>query len=669
MIIGSSRSVKLASELPGMLLGAGLATLGAVGILGSRNLIVLVAAPIGGILLMFAARRPLLALCSMVVIEVTNVSGVLAPQGGLPIFQASMLLGILAIAFALRDPEMRDRLNAWTGICAGLLGVYLATQAVATIGSVDVAASIGGMRRFFLDCVFVMVLLILTQLTARPWTVAAAIVIPLAVLSVLTVINEVVFGGTVSFGGFSTVTAASGEMVTTLRYGGPLPDSNFWGRHLVMGLPFAAALLVRAVRSRRRPEIAIWAVGLLALIAGSYMTQSRGTFVAAGAAVAVWFIASDRSIRRRGMRYAPIVLLALAVPGVGNRLVLAFQDVMQADENANVDPSVLGRLAAQEEAWMMFRERPAFGFGPSTFSDQVINYAGRVPTAVLEPALAPHNLYAEFAATSGVNGLLGWAVAIFGFLGIAVLGIVSQPLSRDRVLAAAVCGAIVAWSAASIGLHLAYFRAFGVVLAMVAAVAPELPVPTAAIRALVRAVGVWCIAAVVGVVACWISLSAIGSSSFTAKQRMTLEPVGPRDGWFAYALDVRTRPPLLSTFAVLLADPTSDTGIIADPIRGVLTFSATADSENSARDRVQLAVGHAEAVMHSSIGYQQYSLQTVGSMDIVPVDDRSAPATLSSFAIGAIAAVIAGFVPLRVMARRRRNHPASRSVTQELAHT
>ena len=48
---------------------------------------------------------------------------------------------------------------------------------------------------------------------------------------------------------------------------------------------------------------------------------------------------------------------------------------------------MLGRLGAQEAAWMMFKERPAFGYGPSTFPDLVISYAGRVPTAVLKPAL------------------------------------------------------------------------------------------------------------------------------------------------------------------------------------------------------------------------------------------------------------------------------------------
>ncbi|MCH9699945.1 MAG: polymerase, partial [Actinomycetia bacterium] len=191
MIAGATRSTKPANEGPGLLVGAGIATLGALLMLGSRNPALLIVAPLAGVGLVFAARRPLLAVIIMVVLEVSNASGVLGPRG-IPLFQASMLLGVLAVGFALRDPQARSRLNAWTGICAGFFAIYMATQAVAMIGTVDMAASLAGMYRMVVDILFVMVLLLLTQMTARPWAVAAAVVLPLAALSVLTVINEVV---------------------------------------------------------------------------------------------------------------------------------------------------------------------------------------------------------------------------------------------------------------------------------------------------------------------------------------------------------------------------------------------------------------------------------------------------------------------------------------------
>ncbi|MGD9622060.1 MAG: O-antigen ligase family protein [Mycolicibacterium sp.] len=665
MITGTTRAPKLTDELPGLAVAAGVATLGALIMLGSRNPALLAVAPLGGMGLVFAARRPLLAAIIMVVIEVSNASGVLAPRG-IPLFQISMLLGVLAVGFALRDPRARSRLNGWAGICAGLLAIYLATQAVAVIGSVDVAASVAGMRRPVIDCIFVIVLVLLIQMSARPWAVAAAIVIPMAVLSVLTVINEVVYGGTMSFGGFSTLTKASGELVTTLRYGGPTPDSNFWGRHLVMGLGFASALVVRARRSGQRLGVAVWALNLACLLAGTYLTQSRGTFLTAGIAFAVWIICAGPSFRRRSLAYLPLALGLFAVPGVGDRLLLMARDLSEAAVNYNVDPSVLGRLAAQQEAWMMFGERPIFGFGPATFAGEVINFAGRVPVAVRVPVGATHNLYAELAAESGIYGLLGWAVMILGFLTVVALGIVERPDSRERVLAAAAIAAIVAWSFASIALHLSYFRTFGVVLALSAAISPW-PVSGMAVRTFLRGVGVWFAAAVLGAAAFWVTLSALSSPAVTATQRMTLMPVGPKGGWYAYALDIRSRASMLPTFATFMTDPQSPVSIEADPVRGVLTFTTTADSADHARDAIQLAAAHADSAFTATIGYQQYSLQAVGSMRIVPAHERAPLATWRAGGVGAGTVLVAGLVLSRIVAKRRAQHQPGRHSRDELA--
>ncbi|WP_235892485.1 O-antigen ligase family protein [Mycolicibacterium hodleri] len=649
---GMVSSSKPTNELVGLVLGAGFATLAAIAMLGSHDLRLLVVAPFGGVGLIFAARRPLLAVIIMVVLEVTNTSGVLESHARVPVFQASLLLGLLAVGFAVRDPVARSRINAWTGICAALLATYLATQTIALIGSVDPAASNAGMHRIVLDCVFVMLVLLLIQLSGQPWAVAGAIAAPLAVLSILTAIDQFAFNGTMSFGGFSTVTTASGEDITTLRFGGPLPDSNFWGRHLVMGLPLAGALLTRALRLRLRVAVACWLVAVIALLVGVYLTQSRGTFLAAGVAITVWLIASDRSIRRRGLALLPLSLVFFALPGVGNRLVAALSDVTQAQTNSGVDPSVLGRLAAQQEALMMFEERPFFGFGPATFPGQVTEFAGRVSIAVLEPTNAPHNLYIEFAAESGVMGLLGWAVVVVGFITAVLLGIVANPRSHERVLLAAVCAAIVAWSIASIGLHMAYFRTLGVVLALAGGIAPALPVPVAAIRKLLQGAVVWLVAGAFGVALSLAYLAATATPAVTATQRMTLLPVGPTDGFYSYALDIRSRVEVLPTFATMFRDPKTPVDVTADPVRGLLTFTTTAVDADSARDEIQLAVARADSTLHSGIGYQQYSLQPVSSMGIEPTNVRSPQALFIAIGIGIGGALTLALVLLRAIGRR-----------------
>lgn len=658
MTAGAAPAPKRALEFAGLMLGAGFATVVALLVLGSHRPLLLVVAPFAGAGLLFAARRPLLAVFIMVVLEVTNTSGVLESHAKLPVFQASLLLGVLAVAFALRDPVMRSRLNAWTAIFAALLAVFLATQMIALIGSVDMAASRASMHRMVLDCVFVMVVLVLVQLTGRPWQVAGAIVAPLAVLSILTAVDQFVFNGTVSFGGFSTVTTASGEDITTLRFGGPLPDSNFWGRHLVMGLPLAAALSIHARRLRQPVVAASWLIAVGALLLGVYLTQSRGTFLAAGAAIAVWFIASDPIIRRRGLALLPLSLALFAVPGVGNRLVAALADVSQAPTNSGVDPSVLGRLAAQQEALMMFEQRPFFGFGPDTFPGQVTEFAGRVSIAVREPTNAPHNLYVEFAAQSGVMGLLGWGAVVLGFLTAIVLGIAANPRSRDRVLMAAVCAAIVAWSVASIGLHMAYFRTFGVVLALAGGITPAWPVPAEAIRRLVRAAGVWLVAGLIGAAASVAILAATATPAVEATQLMTLLPVGPTDGNYSYALDIRSRVEFLPTFAAMLDDARTEVEVTADPVRGLLTFTTTADDADVARDRIQLAIAQADSELHSAIGYQQYSLRSVSSMQLEPVKVHEPMAPFAASGLGAVTALAVALVAFRSTPRRSAPVPA-----------
>jgi hypothetical protein len=288
-----------------------------------------------------------------------------------------------------------------------------------------------------------------------------------------------------------------------------------------------------------------------------------------------------------------------------------------------------------------------------------------VETAAREPTNAPHNLYAELAAETGVFGLLGWAVVILGFLAAVLLAITANPLSRDRILAAAVCAAIVAWSAASIGLHMAYFRTFGVVLALAGGLAPIWPPPPEAVRTLIRGFLTWCLAALLGFAAFWIYLWANSSAAVTARQATTLEPVGPAYGSYAYALDVRSRLELLPTFATVMADPRSSVRIIADPVRGVMTFTSTADDVDRARDEIQLAVAEAETKLHSSIGYDQYALVTVGSMRVDSSPRRTPSDLIIALGLGLGTSLIAGAGLQRAAARRRVAGIPDRPTTME----
>ena len=48
---------------------------------------------------------------------------------------------------------------------------------------------------------------------------------------------------------------------------------------------------------------------------------------------------------------------------------------------------------------------------------------------------------------------------------------------------------------------------------------------------------------------------------------MTLVPVGQVNGWYAYAMDIRSRIEMLPTVALLMDDEHSPVRITADPVR------------------------------------------------------------------------------------------------------
>jgi O-antigen ligase len=603
--------------------------------------------PVAAAATLYAVRRPTVMLSAMVVIEVTNLAGVLAERIPLPVSRASLGLGMLTVAVALRDPVMRGRLNRGTVLCGGLVVVYLFTQFLAMVGSQSVDVSFIALKDSAVSCLFLVLILVLMQLTGKPWMVAGAIVAPLAVICVLCLISQVLFSGTASFGGFATVTTASGELITTLRFGGPTPDSNFWGRHLVLGVPLAGALIVRAVRSNRRWAAAGWAASLMALLAGVYLTQSRGTMIATAAALFVWVLASGPVARRRGLMSLPLVALVVLVPGIGNRMLALVADVSNPGSRHGVDSSVLGRMSAQEMAWAMFRDRPMFGFGPDVYEMYVPRYAGIVPTAVLHPTDAPHNLYAQLGAESGIVGLVGWTIFVGGlvvYLALRITRLSADQFGCDRSLGAAVLAGLVAWSLASVFLHLAYFRTFAIMLALAGALASA-AVPKLDNEVLETVVEGWAnmrreiLATVFGIVAAAAVLAVTTTATHTVSQSVTMQPVRHVDGGDqAYALDIKTRESLLPTYAAMIAADARKVTAVADPVRGAITISTPKTDESSARTDLGIALAEARANLSAVGADAWYTLVPVGAPTLILGKSRSTNSTLIAVAVGMLVA-------------------------------
>jgi len=578
-------------------------------------------------------------LAVMVVVEMANLSEVASNYTSAPLLKAGVAVATIVLGLTLRNPSARSRLNRWTLAGAVLIAIYVAGQAIAMVGSVDPAASQSVMYRSSVDLVYLFIILVFTQVTGKPWVVAKAIAATLAVLSLLTIASYLT-GGHTTFGGLATISKAQGQMITTQRFQGPYDDSNFWGRVLVLGLPMGWALAQRSRRAGERLKSAGWLLSSGAMLIGVYLTQSRGTLLTAGVAVALWFVASGQP--KKLLWIPPAVAVTLAIPGIGDRMVALVKDVAggsDGERHYDIDPSVLGREASQEMAWRMFQQRPAFGFGPGSFGHEVPFYTDRVQTAVNEGLVAPHNLYAQLLAEYGLTGLATWAIMVGGVLTIVALRIAADPKSIDRTLAAATLNGIVTWSMASVFLHLAYFRSFAIVLALACALGPAETVAPAVIRSMIRTTAIWTLAVVAGgAVAAGAMLSA-ATPATRASQKVIMMPVGPIDGWAAYAMNVRAREAFLPTMVETMYNSHAPAQIDSDPVRGIATISVTARDADGAKRLLADALAVSRTRINDRIGPMQYSVKTITAVQVEQISVRAKSALLYT-AVWGLAALI-----------------------------
>jgi O-antigen ligase len=116
----------------------------------------------------------------------------------------------------------------------------------------------------------------------------------------------------------------------------------------------------------RRPQRLLWAGCALALLAGVYLTQSRGGFIALFVAVLGWmWFAGGRY--RKSLLLAPVAV-AILVPltGIGSRLG-TLSAITASSGVAGADMSVVTRKRLQLDALQMFLDSPITGHGIGSY--------------------------------------------------------------------------------------------------------------------------------------------------------------------------------------------------------------------------------------------------------------------------------------------------------------
>ncbi|GAY12224.1 putative serine/threonine protein kinase [Pseudonocardia sp. N23] len=580
-----------------------------------------------------AVMIPTVALFLMVASEFANASGVLAT----PVSIYTALLGLcgVSVVVGFARKRYRDRIRPGWWIPAALLLAYLVTLVPSAAMSQNPAATTSALSDHLKDIVFVVIVSLLLQMSSKPWITIVAILVPLAGISILTALSEYVVGNSQTFGGFSTIQSSAGADIAAARHSGPLPDPNFWGRFLILGLPFGLAFVHRSLTRRSRWELLFSAGASLSILVGIYLTQSRGTMLAAGLTVAVWLVVAGPRIRRRAFFLAPLSLLVLLLPGIGDRLLTLTQAVSSAPDYA-ADQSLTERGNVGDVAFGVFKANPLFGTGPGSFATSMQQYAPLTDAGPTGDITATHNLYLELLSESGIVGMLGWAVLIVGML---VLG--HQATTRlagaypdapggrlTRGVGAAGVAAIVGFSAASLFLHLAYSRTFLLVCALIGfmysvartdrGLRRRMPArATAQARKGFRFAAVVTLATAAAATVVGATLvTVLGRDTYVATSELTLQATGA--GYPGYAMDIRRRTAVLPAYASLIQGgaATQETTVLADPTRGVMTVRAVADSPAEALKRRDAVVVNAPKAISQSGLNAVYNVVSVSVADV-----------------------------------------------------
>jgi O-antigen ligase len=218
-----------------------------------------------------------------------------------------------------------------------------------------------------------------------------------------------------------------------LRPGGMMNPITFGDLSLCLALIALASVLdVRAMRTPLAP-----AIGILAGLAASLLTGSRGGWIVLPFAVAL-FIRQHRFASKKMAVVVPVlacllVTLAYVVPqtGVRERMAIGMSDV-SSYLNGNTSATSIGvRLELWKAAAMLIREHPFSGIDTPAYKRQMHQWveAGQLNAAVFAPPEPPHlhNDALQKLVTKGIPGFLIWAGTL-----LAPLLFFSASLNQSR---------------------------------------------------------------------------------------------------------------------------------------------------------------------------------------------------------------------------------------------
>jgi len=404
-----------------ILIGIALALAAALAInfTATYSSLLVIAGAVGLILTIIIFQKPELGAHMLIFTVFTNLSD-LFTEKGLPSINKP-LVGIVLFSIFANYVLRTGRLNSSGSIAraAGALLIYFLVILFSSLVAINQSKSFLAIFDLTKDIAVGVCIYLTLDNKEKLKTGVRVLLFAVTFVSILGVIHTL-SGSSPTFWGLAR-DSAFGQIggSGSLRYGGPIAESNVWGQILVSILPIALYQFVK-VREPRTKFLA--AMATLFIFLAMLFTESRGAFLAL--VVVLTLTALDLRIKANtllSLASLGLVLLIIVPSRYTERiktLDLFFQS--NQENGLSQDASVEGRREKMLTGLAMFREHPLLGVGFANYSDNYWSYAGNLGLEASasnvgseSSARQPHSLYIEIMAETGIFGIASFATFIF----------------------------------------------------------------------------------------------------------------------------------------------------------------------------------------------------------------------------------------------------------------
>ena len=380
--------------------------------------LLVVAAALGGILTVIIFQKPELGAYILIFTVFTNLSDIFTERG-LPSINKPLVVIVLFSIFAnyvLRTGKINS--SAAIMRAAGVLLIYFLTILFSSFVAVNQPKSFLAIIDLAKDIAIGICIYLTLDTKEKLKTGVRVLLYAVTFVSLLGVIHTL-SGSSLTFWGLARE-SAFGQIggSGSLRYGGPIAESNVWGQVLVSILPIALYQFAK-VRESRIKFLA--AMAALFIFLAMLFTESRGAFLAL--VVVMTLTAFDLRIKATtllSLAFLGIVLLII-VPSRYTERIKTLDIFFQSNQDGlSQDDAVEGRREKMLTGLAMFKEHPFLGVGFANYNDNYWLYAGNLGLEATarnvgseSSARQPHSLYVEIMAETGIFGIASFLVFIY----------------------------------------------------------------------------------------------------------------------------------------------------------------------------------------------------------------------------------------------------------------